>query len=89
MTREEVREEITKRWSTLGFTDGLHGRIKETIRELYESTAKPLDTLTEQEERLEKLRDECHRCAAAGDNPCRGCEINEEKNELLKQIEKQ
>jgi len=40
------------------------------------------------EYKLEKLREECRRCVAPGDNPCRWCETNIEKNELRKQLGK-
>ena len=41
--QREVREEIKKRWEALGLTEGLSGELKETIRQLYESDAKPLN----------------------------------------------
>lgn len=39
---KKVREEIVKRWESLGFTEGLHGKSLENIVKLYESEAKQL-----------------------------------------------
>ena len=51
----DVREEVKKRWDALGFTEGLHGKVKETIRELYEPYVK---ATIEMNKRLEKLERE-------------------------------
>ena len=40
--QKRIREQITKRWDDLGFTEGLQGHVKETIATLYENTAKAL-----------------------------------------------
>ena len=40
------------------------------------------------EKRLARLMIECSECAAPGDNPCRGCAINTEINELQKELHK-
>lgn len=34
---KNIREEINKRWETLGFTEGLSGHCKETMAKLFES----------------------------------------------------
>jgi len=39
---KRIRQEITKRWDSLGMTDGLKGVIKENISMLYENEAKQL-----------------------------------------------
>lgn len=38
--QKKIREEINKRWDSLGLTDGLTGHIKENIATLYENEAK-------------------------------------------------
>lgn len=38
--QKRIREEIQKRWDSLGLTDGLQGHIKENISTLYENEAK-------------------------------------------------
>lgn len=40
--QKRIREEIQKRWESLGFVDGLQGSIKENIATLYENEAKHL-----------------------------------------------
>lgn len=35
--KKDNYEEITKRWETLGFTEGLSGHCKETMAKLFES----------------------------------------------------
>ena len=42
----------------------------------------------ELEEKLRELKTECYWCSPSGNNPCRGCEINTNKNELLKKLGK-
>lgn len=38
--------------------------------------------------KLKKLNEECYECCASGPDPCRGCETNMQKNELLKHLSK-
>jgi hypothetical protein len=38
--QKKVKKMIIERWDGLGFTDGLHGHLKETIATLYENQAK-------------------------------------------------
>lgn len=40
--QKKIREDIQKRWDSLGFTEGLQGSIKENIATLYENEAKHL-----------------------------------------------
>ena len=40
--QKAIREEIRKRWESIGLTDGLSGELKENIRQLFESDAKQL-----------------------------------------------
>lgn len=40
--QNKIREDIQKRWDSLGFTEGLQGSIKENIATLYENEAKHL-----------------------------------------------
>lgn len=40
------------------------------------------------ETRLKKLNKECYECCASGPDPCRGCETNIQKNELLRHLSK-
>lgn len=40
--QRKLREAVEQRWSSLGFTDGLEGNIKENIAMLYENEAKHL-----------------------------------------------
>ena len=40
--QRQLREDIQRRWDSLGFTEGLEGNIKENIATLYENTAKQL-----------------------------------------------
>ena len=40
--QKRIREEISNRWETLGFTEGLEGALKENIATLYENQAKQL-----------------------------------------------
>lgn len=40
--QKKIREDIQKRWDSLGFTEGLQGSIKENIATLYENEAKYL-----------------------------------------------
>lgn len=38
--QKKIREEIRKRWESIGLTEGLRGELKEDIIELFESEAK-------------------------------------------------
>lgn len=40
--QKKIREDIQKRWDSLGFTEGLEGAIKENVATLYENEAKHL-----------------------------------------------
>ena len=40
--QKKIREDIQNRWSSLGFTEGLEGSIKENVATLYENEAKLL-----------------------------------------------
>ena len=40
--QKRVREEICRRWESLGLTTGLQGVIKENLRELFESECRIL-----------------------------------------------
>ena len=40
--QKKIREDVTKRWESLGFVEGLEGQIKENIATLYENEAKHL-----------------------------------------------
>lgn len=40
--QKKIREDIQKRWDSLGFTEGLDGSIKENVATLYENEAKHL-----------------------------------------------
>lgn len=40
--QRKLREDVEKRWSSLGFTEGLEGNIKENVAMLYENEAKHL-----------------------------------------------
>lgn len=52
MMDDKIREEICKRWRSLGFTEGLSGSNIEKVAKLFESEAKELPRTADPDEKL-------------------------------------